>query len=289
MPAHGDNLTRKEEHDTKYQDEEARQFLAEIRERYDQWKADNQELVGPTAEESEEDDELIDRRVRLFREYKNFIDQQKYAEKFDSRSRLHSTVLEEFMYYLFRDLVDGFPASPLMGSARCFKDLFFQPSSFAELAERPHARQERKDHDFVIGASVETRMRCEGSEQDEEHTIHVPAVAIECKTYLDKTMLEGASNAAEQLKVVNPHGLYLVVAEWLKLTSEINLSKYQVDQIYVLRKQKNTDREFRFEPDYKKKPIHVDVVQHLYHTVRDHLTRDWEGGVEYGLERGYLI
>ena len=37
-------------------------------------------------------------------EYKDFLDQQHYAEKFDSRSNLHSSVLEEFMYYLFKDL-----------------------------------------------------------------------------------------------------------------------------------------------------------------------------------------
>lgn len=115
------------------------------------------------------------------------------------------------------------------------------------------------------------------------------SVVIECKTYLDKTMLEGASTAAEQLKTRNPNALYLVVSEWLKLTESVNLRKFKVDQIYVLRKQKNTDREFRFLPGYEKKPIHLDAVEHLYHTVRSHLTNDWEGGVAYGLERGYLL
>ena len=121
------------------------------------------------------------------------------------------------------------------------------------------------------------------------HHFQIPAVAIECKTYLDKTMLEGASTAAEQLKSRNPNALYLVVSEWLKLTENVNLRKFKVDQIYVLRKQKNTDREFRFLPGYEKNPIHVDAVEHLYQMVRSHLTTDWEGGVAYGLERGYLL
>ena len=56
---------------------------------------------------------------------KEFIDQQKYAEKFDSRSNLHSSVLEEFIYYIFRDLVFEFSNSAVLGKAHTFKDIFF--------------------------------------------------------------------------------------------------------------------------------------------------------------------
>ena len=49
--------------------------------------------------------------------------------------------------------------------------------------------------------------------------------------------------------------------EWIKLTENVNLQKYSViDQLYVLRKQKNTDREFRYLPEYQKNPIYPDVV-----------------------------
>ena len=80
----------------------------------------------------------------------------------------------------------------------------------------------------------------------------------------------------------------MVVSEWIKLTENINLRKYKVDQIYVLRKQKNVDREFRFLPTYEKNPIYADVVQHLYDTVRAHLTSDWSGGVRDVLLKGYI-
>lgn len=153
----------------------------------------------------------------------------------------------------------------------------------------PHARIERKDHDFAIGVSVSARLNCAGQEKEEVHDFHIPAVAVECKTYLDKTMLEGSSTAAEQLKFRNPNALYIVVSEWLKLTGNVNLRKFKVDQIYVLRKQRNTDREYRFRPDYERNPIYLDVVEHLFHTVRTHLTTNWEGGVAYGLERGHLL
>lgn len=92
-------------------------------------------------------------------------------------------------------------------------------------------------------------------------SLDIPVVAIECKTYLDKTMLEGSSRAAEDLKARNPNSLYIVIMEWIKLTSDVNLRKYKVDQIYVLRQQKNTDREYRYEDGYVKNPIDLTVVQ----------------------------
>lgn len=75
----------------------------------------------------------------------------------------------------------------------------------------------------------------------------------------------------------------------LKLTSSVNLRKYKVDQIYVLRRQKNTDREFRFADSYVKRPIDATVAFKLYQQVREHLSGAWGGGVEEGLERGWLI
>jgi len=77
--------------------------------------------------------------------------------------------------------------------------------------------------------------------------------------------------------------------EWIKLTENVNLKKFKVDQIYVLRKQKNTDRENRFLPEYEKQPISAEVVIHLYELVRAHLTEPWMSGVKKGLDRGYLL
>ena len=289
MHVHGDNLQQKETGEAKYADAASRKFLREIRKEYDVWKKANGDLKGPGKTASSKDKEIIKQRVALFTAYKDFIDQQKYAEKFDSRSNLHSSVLEEFIYYLFRDLVGGFAERALIGKSHTFKDIFFMPPNYGAMLESPHARIEKKDHDFAIGVSVSAVLNSAGQEKGEVHHFQIPAVAIECKTYLDKTMLEGASMAAEQLKFRNPNALYLVVSEWLKLTENVNLRKFKVDQIYVLRKQKNTDREYRFLPDYEKNPVYLDVVEHLFNLVRAHLTSDWESGVGYGLQRGFLL
>ncbi len=289
MFVHGNNLEQKEKHQTKYRDADSRRYLVEIRERYNQWKSANEKLVGPTADAGANDSEIIAERVRLLNDYKEFLDQQHYAEKFDSRSNLHSSVLEEFMYYLFRDIVRGISTTALIGKSHSFKDVFFRAPSYKEMVKTPHALVEIKDHDFAIGASVKATMKCEGSVTAEEHNWDIPAVAIECKTYLDKTMLQDVSTAAEQLKQKNPNAMYIVVAEWLKLTESVNLKKYKIDQIYVLRKQKNTDREFRYDAGYQKNPIYADVVEHCFNSVREFLTADWEGGISHGLDRGFLM
>ncbi|MEM7535337.1 MAG: Bpu10I family restriction endonuclease [Chloroflexota bacterium] len=254
--------------------------------------------MDPTEITYNEDQQIVIERVRLFSVYKDFLDQQQYAEQFDSRSNLHSSVLEEFLYYLFRDLVTDFGQNALIGKSHTFKDIFFVPPSYQEMVNRAYAQIERKDHDFVIGVTVSANFNLHtdsnssqqtDGRQTETHLFDIAAVAIECKTYLDKTMLEGSSRAAEQLKARNPNAMYIVLMEWLKLTSAVNLRKYEVDQIYVLRKQRNTDREFRFAEDYDKNPINADVVWHLYETVRNHLTTDWEVGIEQGLQRGWLL
>lgn len=289
MFVHGDNLEQKEKHQTKYLDAESKKYLAEIRTRYNEWRTANEALIGPSAKKGKDDQKIIEARVALLNSYKDFIDQQHYAEKFDSRSNLHSSILEEFMYYLFRDLVQGISNSALIGKSHSFKDIFFRASSYAEMLKKPYALVEIKDHDFAIGASIKATMKCNGSTDTEEHTWDIPAVAVECKTYLDKTMLQDVSTAAEQLKQKNPNAMYIVVTEWLKLTDAVNLKKYKIDQIYVLRKQKNTDREFRFDANYKKNPIYTDVVLHCFEMVREFTTTDWAGSISHGLDRGILM
>jgi hypothetical protein len=154
---------------------------------------------------------------------------------------------------------------------------------------KPCAKVEVKNHDFVIGVKINMLMKVAGSSNTEKITCQIPAIVIECKTYLDKTMLEGASTACEQLKAKNPNALYIVISEWLKLTDNINLKKYKIDQIYILRKQKNTDREIRFLSTYTKLPIYTDVIEHLFSMVREYLSIDWKDGIPFGLEKGYLL
>ena len=117
MFVHGDNLRQKENSVNKYSDETAKKHLAEIRLKYDVWQKANAELIGPKKATAPNDNAVLTKRAELFSTYKEFIDQQHYAEAFDSRSNLHTSVLEEFVFYLFRDLVRDFAQDALIGKS----------------------------------------------------------------------------------------------------------------------------------------------------------------------------
>ncbi|MCC7635765.1 Bpu10I family restriction endonuclease [Stenotrophomonas rhizophila] len=288
MYIHGNNLQQKEGGD-KYSSPKCKALLAEIRPVYDKWRMDNEAIYGPIGVASDGDKATLKRRVELLNEYKNFIEERRFVEAFDSRSNLQSSALEEFMYYLFADLIKSISPNALVGKSHSFKDIFFRPPSFSEMLLKPHAFVEKKDHDFAIGVSVNASLVTKGAVASEPEKWDLPAVAIECKTYLDKTMLQDVSTAAEELKLRNPNAMYIVVAEWLKLTESVNLKKTKIDQIYILRKQKNSDREVRLRPEYVKNQIFDDVVEHLFTTVRDHLTKPWGGSIAAGLAKGVLL
>lgn len=124
MYVHGDNLTKKEL--TVIPQSNNEKLLREIRAKYNEWRNANENLLGPFAVATEEDLTTIKERTRLFNEYKDFIDRQVYAEAFDSRSNLHSSVLEEFVFYLFRDLVKSISENALIGKSHAYKDIFLQ-------------------------------------------------------------------------------------------------------------------------------------------------------------------
>jgi hypothetical protein len=42
---------------------------------------------------------------------------------------IHSSVLEEFMYYLFKYLISEYSDNALIGKAHAFKDIFFRADS----------------------------------------------------------------------------------------------------------------------------------------------------------------
>ena len=70
---HRDNILQKENHLTKYRDELSKQYLAEIRLKYEEWKAANLAISGPIRVCRETDESIITERVRLFNEYKDFL------------------------------------------------------------------------------------------------------------------------------------------------------------------------------------------------------------------------
>jgi hypothetical protein len=282
---HRSNLETKEARiaGQKYGDGTSKLYLSQIREAYDEWMKSIGELDLFEVGNDELNQQLVNQHVQFFNDYKDILDQAIYAEKFDSRSRLHSSALEEFFTHLFKDLADA-SGMDIIGSIRTVNDFFLPGVGPFEL------KLEQKEQDFAIACSASLSLSAEVNPESINHSIELPCVIIECKTYLDKTMLGEIVTASNKLKERFPAVLHIIAAEYLKLTEDINMKKYNsIDQIYVLRREKNVDREVRLSEDYTRNNIFEETVWHLYDLVSQHLEGDSSLDINEVIERGYIF
>jgi hypothetical protein len=100
-------------------------------------------------------------------------------------------------------------------------------------------------------------------------------------------MLDECSGTAARVKAATPYCLYVVVAEYLKMDDcRPELSK--IDEIYVLRKQRNSER---LAVGFKPNPIDSILVWDLHEMVAKHLSKIWwdpESGVRVGKMFNYV-
>lgn len=259
-------------------DESKRGLLREIKEKYDQWHEANMQITGTQKKD-------ILKKVKLFEEYKDFIGQLKCAKAFDPRGVLEPTVTEEFMFYLFKDIVAPYGEDVVIGKTDVFENLRFCPQNFRRLEVNPSISIKSEKQDFVIGREVKGRVEIvsrrfggflpEGSLATFDFV--VPVVVIECKIYIDGPMLNRAAYAAEQIKRGNPFCKYFAVAEYIKLEAEEEPGTTRIDQMYIMRKQKNVDRAVRLDPSsgWTKNPVDGELVWDLFNKVKNHLEKNW--------------
>ena len=211
-------------------------------------------------------DDIIKQRVKWLNQYKDAIENV----EFSAQSKFHSSVLEEFLYFLFKDIVSELNAKTkesnetkkiLLGGIRAYSNLYFAPENLHDFIKKPNMKINEKDQDFAIYRSI--LIKADG----EQKTINVPVLSAECKTYIDKTMLEGSIATAEKIKNGNPYCLFIVVTEWYDVSFEVDPAYSRIDQIFVLRKQKRRSN--------NNNPIHFEVVRDIFNFVKEHLERDW--------------
>ena len=218
-------------------------------------------------------DEDIILLVEYLNEYKNEVEPILDARQNSAQEVLQPSILEEFFEYLFCKLDSelGLALPILRKPESGFINLAFNPRSLDELLKMPAYTIKRKDHDFIIGSRLKISMTVAGQHASQEDYIVVPAVAIECKRYLEKNMLDECSGTAEKVKKATPYCLYFIVAEYLKM-DDAAPEMSRIDEIYILRKQKNSERSAK---NFTPKPIHADLVIDLYRQVQRHLTKVW--------------
>ena len=195
------------------------------------------------------------------------------------------TIMEEFFYLLFQKKVESMNVEHenlFIGKGNSYVSLSFTPASFGELFSNPKAYIHTKDQDFVLGANVEIMIKADG--EQETTTTVIPAVAIECKTYLERNMLDSCAATASRLKTAMPYCIYIVASEYMKM-SDAAPELTDIDEVYILCRAKNADRERRKRENLPLFDIDADLIIDLYNRVSRHLHAIWwkpEDAVENG-------
>lgn len=198
------------------------------------------------------------------------------------------TIMEEFFYLLFEkkmQLMKINHENLFVGKGNSYVSLSFTPSSFANLFNNPNANIHTKDQDFMLGANVEINIKADGAEKTA--TTVIPVVAIECKTYLERNMLDSCAATAGRLKNAMPYCIYIVASEYMKM-SAASPELTDIDEVYILCRAKNAERERRKKGNLPPLSIDSELVFDLYQRVSRHLNSVW-WNPETAVDNGKII
>ncbi len=172
-------------------------------------------------------DDIANKLKELEKYYKEidiFINKFPEAQRsnLSSRAKLRPTVLEEFCGYLFKDLPE----------IKKLQLNFYNKGIFAGLGidENSKTYVKTKDVDFCVGKKLTVDF--DGNKQ----TFIIPIVAIECKTYADKTMFSEAQFTAQTIKRGSPNVRVYVLSERNEIALDEIPAQTPIDQYFVLRK-----------------------------------------------------
>jgi len=222
------------------------------------------------------DETGVIRLVEAFNVYRTSVLYLLETRKNSGQENLRSSMLEELFCHLFEDLIKDIlvtiPTNFFIGKSKGYVDLTFSPSSFENFFINPHPYIHSKDQDFILGATL--KLSIESNQHRLDETIIIPFVAIECKTYIERNMLDGCSGTARRLKSAMPYCLYIVASEYMKLKEE-QPELSDINEIYILCKTSNSERDRQRKINLPPHPIDDELIYDLFLKVKGHLNSIW--------------
>lgn len=201
-------------------------------------------------------DETQIKMVKSFQEYKDtayIINKVGNGQYFTAQSKYEPTILEEFMGFLLSPLIRDLQ-NIKCGPVRAYSEMSIDVSIDSNNSAITHLEQNTKNQDFSL--YTEKEISSDGL------ILQIPLISIECKTYIDKSMLEGSINTATRIKNGNPRSKFYVVSETWNLSENENVNPNKIDNLFVLRKcNRRADKD-----------IDVNVVKDVYNTIKNDLS-----------------
>ncbi len=249
-------------------------ILKSIANQYVHYIRCNNALIGYTSD-------IVAARVSALNEYYDFLHNNNYENVYNPQTKLRPTILEEFLFLLFRDLVHEYQSKYNVagtldsGSAKSYTNLYFKAKDFDKFIVSPEVATNVKDQDFAIFRYFKI-----GIDNQTPQKVAVPAIVVEAKTFIDKTMLDSIIATAEKIKNGNPYARFVAVAEKYDVGSDVDPAYSRIDQIYILRKCSRRD-------DWS--PIDQDVVLRFFNETKEHIERPWSDVQNRMKESGIII
>jgi len=138
------------------------------------------------------------------------------------QDKFRPTIIEEFCGFLLKDI----PEIKKLGLG------FFNKNVYAGITINSIGKAEIRttNVDFCIGKQIDIES------SGEKTKIIIPLVAIECKTWLDKTMFSGAQFTTQKLKGGSPNVKVYILSGYSGITQSEIPSKGQtpLDQIFLI-------------------------------------------------------
>jgi len=203
-----------------------------------------------------------------------------HANHFKPQSKFRSSILEELMVLIFRSYLKYKYDKIDYGKISCYSNLYFLSDNTISFINQPKYAVNLKEQDFAIFTSINIKIGAK------ERKINVPLVAIENKTFIDKTMFESSVATAYKIKQGNPYCLYIIVVEEYAIDEEVDPVFSDIDQIYILRKSKRTKK--KTQTNTIQNEIDHKVLHAFYKRVIQHLDGDINS-VKERIKKGVII
>ncbi|MEM6378284.1 MAG: Bpu10I family restriction endonuclease [Bacteroidota bacterium] len=233
-------------------------------------------FIDQISKEYIRDEVGVNKLVFEFNEYRKQVIGILESRKNSGQENLRSSMLEEFFCHLFSDLLkeslSNIPNNLFMGKAKSYVDLAFSPSSFKNIFVNPNPYIHTKDQDFVLGVSLDLEIL--SNKHSFKEKLIIPVLAIECKTYIEKNMLDSCAGTARRLKSAMPYCMYIVVAEYMKM-KDVQPELSDINEIYIFCKATNSDRLKNRKNKLTPHPVNAVLVFDLFMKVKGHLNSIW--------------
>jgi hypothetical protein len=223
-----------------------------------------------------EKDNSLSSRTTLFNKFKKKSynlnrDPNSNKEIFPFQSKLLSTIMEEFFKLILAPIATA--NNLLCGSIKAYNQLSIENSISGEqkfiISE--------KDQDLAIYKNIFLKIN------DINHKISVPLLSIECKTWLDKTMLEGSASTAYRIKQGVTNAKFYIITETYGVGKNVIKPK-EIDKIFITKKRFKDDVSHLHDND-------LSVIQLIYNEVYQHienLNKKQEELIEHSIKLGVI-